>query len=803
MLQNFFVSSIRFFQKHKVFTFLNILGLGTGMAACILILQYVAYEKSYDHYNEKIDRIYRVRYDYIKNGEVQFECAAATPAVGPAMKKDFPEIEEFARLFPTSAIFEYEGITFKEEKVHIADPAVFKIFTLNIIKGNKEKPIDEPFTMALSESTAKKYFGETDPIGKMIRADGEELYKVTAVYEDHPENSHIYMDALASYSTFSTYEWAENMDQSWGWYDFNTYVLVQEGTDIELLQAKIPDFIERHRGEKLRQRNGEVRYIYQPLADIHLFSNLLQESEPPGDGEAVYFLTLIAICILIIAWVNFVNLSTSRSLERAKEVGIRKVIGAFKNQLIRQFMYEALLVNILSLVFAVLVAFLSLSFFQDLTGKPLDLMVFLKSPYFLAFLSIFFIGSLLSGVYPAFFLSSFNPVTVLKGSFGSQARGATLRKGLVIVQFAASVILIAGTILVQRQINFMKNYDLGFEMDQTLILNGAEIVGADSLYLNKYQGFKKRMMDIPGVEGISSSSSIPGREIFWTRGFKWAKADENAEIISYVVGIDHDFLGQYGLELASGRNFSKDFPSDDSAAILNLAAMEKLGFPNQEAAVGEYLKQGDDRYKIVGVLDSYHQMGLDKELYPIVMRLIPDIRSFYSVKLKDWEVSSTLKDIEEEYRSTFPNDPFIFFFLDDYFNRQYVSFVQFGKVFGLFSFLGIVIACLGLFGLSSYSTLQRTREIGIRKVLGASASQIFRLLSWDFLFLIIIGNVIAWPATYFVMTRWLESFPKRTEIGIDLFLISGVIGVLIALITVSYQSTKAGLSNPINALKSE
>ena len=803
MIKNFFTSSIRFFQKHKAFTFLNILGLGTGMAACILILQYVAYEKSYDHFNDKIERIFRVRYDYIRNGEVQFECAAATPAVGPALKKDFPEIEEFARLFPTSAIMEYEGITYKEEKVHIADPAVFKIFSLEIIQGEKENPIDEPFSVAISQGTAKKYFGDNNPIGKMIRADGDELYKITAVYKDLPENTHIKMDVLASYSTFSTYEWAADMEQSWGWYDFNTYVLVKEGTDIDYLQGKIPDFIERHRGEYLRERNAEVRYIYQPLRDIHLYSNLLQESEPPGDGQAVYFLTIIAICILIIAWVNFVNLSTSRSLERAREVGIRKVIGAFRGQLVSQFLYETFLVNFLALIFAVLVAFLFRPFFQDLTGKPLDFGIFLGSPYFILFILIFLVGALLSGVYPAFFLSSFNPVSVLKGNFGSQAKGATLRKGLVIVQFAASVILIAGTILVQRQINFMKNYDLGFEMDQTLILNGAEIVGSDSVYLQKYKGFKKRIMDIPGVKGISSSSSIPGREIFWTRMFKWEKADENAGIISYVVGIDYDYLPEYGLDFSAGRNFSRDFGADDTAAIINLAAMEKMGFPDPETAIGEFLEQGDSRLKIIGVLDSYHQMGLDKELYPIVMRLIPDIRSFYSIKLQDWEVSSTIKRIEDEYRATFPDDPFNFFFLDDYFNRQYISFIQFGKVFGLFSFLGIIIACLGLFGLSSYSTLQRTKEIGIRKVMGASATQIFRLLSWDFLFLIILGNIIAWPVTYFIMSGWLESFPIRTDIGIDLFLISAVLGLLIALLTISFQSAKAGISNPIHALKSE
>ncbi len=803
MIRNFLISSLRFFQKHRAFTFLNILGLGTGMAACLLILQYVSYEKSYDHYNEKIDRIYRVRYDFIRNGEVQFECAAATPAVGPAMKRDFPEIEEFARLFPTSAIFEYEGTSYQEQKVHIADPATFRIFSLDIILGDKVDPINEPFTMAISTSIAKKYFGDDDPIGKMIRVDGEELYKITAVFKDLPESSHIKIDALGSYATFSTYEWSEGMEESWGWYDFNTYVLVKPGTDIDALQAKIPEFIERHRGERLRKNNSEVRYIYQPLEDIHLYSNLLQESEPPGDGQAVYFLTIISVCILIIAWVNFVNLSTARSLERAKEVGIRKVVGAFKFQLFAQFLSEAFLVNLFSLIFASLIVVLSAGYFPQLTGKPIDFSTFFNSSYFLWFILIFFLGTFLSGLYPGFVLSNFQPVTVLKGNFGSHSRGASVRKGLVILQFAASVVLIVGTFLVQQQIGFMKAFDVGFEMDQTVILNGAEISSADSTYKTKYEGFQKRIAEISGVQGLTSSSSVPGREIFWTRAYEWEKSDTEGGFITYIMAIDHHFIPQYEMNLITGRNFSPEFGTEESSVIINQAALGRFGFPDAQTAIGEKLVGGDTEFKIVGVLDTYHQMGLDKDLYPILIRYVPNENSFYSIRLQNADVPEALAKIEAEYRKVFPDDPFSFFFLDEYFNGQYVSYIQFGKVFGLFSFLGIIIACLGIYGLSSYSTLQRTKEIGIRKVLGASSFQIFRLLSWDFLLLIIFGNFIAWPLAYFIMSNWLDSFPVRIDIGFGLFVFAGLIGLMIALFTVSIESIKAGLSNPIHSLKSE
>lgn len=808
MIKNYLVIALRSFLKHKSFTILNVIGLSLGMVASLLILQYVKYERSYDTFHSKASDVYRIQYNQWQSGKLRFECAAAVPAVGPALKNNFPEVKAFTRLFPVSGIASYESpdrgvISFREEKMQITDPAVFDVFDFKLLKGDKITALQGPNKTVISQSAAKKYFGEEDPIGKTISWDGNRKFEVTGIFENIPDNSHIKFDFMFSYETLNK-ETQNASETEWGWYDFNTYVLLQPGTDAKALQAKWDEWLLKDRGEEWKKRNSKQEFILQPILDIHLYSNLLQESQPEerGDGDSVYALSIIALFILIIAWVNYINLATAKSFDRANEVGVRKVMGAQKDQLMKQFLSEAFLVNLLAAMISVLVVRLVWPYFSELSGRNIPLGFMMQQDFWLLLGALFFAGTILSGFYPSIVLSSFKPVSVLKGKVFHSAQGNLLRKSLVVFQFVASVVLISGSVIVYQQLKYMRNQDLGIDINQTIVVKGPGVI-VDSLFRQTLEAFKTESLRIPGIKSMTASTNVPGDEIFWASGIKRVVGGPENSISGYTVGIDHDYVPSFDLNIIAGRNFDLDHPNEKKNVILNRAMVIALEFDDVKSAIGGEVRHGGDTLEIVGVLEDYHQMSMKEVVTPLVYRYTPDFASFLAFKVENNNYQQILSSLEEPWKTLFPDNPMDHFYLDQFFNRQYESDRRFGQIFGMFTMLAIFVACLGLFGLASFMTMQRTKEIGIRKALGSTSTDVILLLSRGFIQLVIIANLIAWPLAWYIMENWLQSFPYRITINPVLFLAAGLGVVIIAFLSVGFETFKAARINPALTLKNE
>lgn len=806
MIKNYLLSALRNFRKNKGFSFLNVLGLALGIASSLLIIQYVRYELSYDKFNSNSERIYRMQYNNYRNGVVNFECAAAVPASGPTMKENFSEVEDVVRMLPSGGVLTYDHpaqgkISYREvNNIQVTEPSIFNIFDIELVTGNPETCIDGPGKLAISQKAAKKYFGDEDPIGMMLTMDGDRELEVKAVFKDLPENSHIKFDFLASNLVFGD-EGGWDWQSSWGWYDHNTYVLLKEGVDYHALQSKWDAYLADVRSEDWEKNNFRQEFILQPLLDIHLKSNLLQESRPEeqGDADAVYFLTIIAFFILIIAWVNYINLSTAKSLERANEVGVRKVMGAFKNQLAAQFMMESFVLNLFSTIVGVLLVIIVWPFFADLTGRNIEFTMITEPAFWGTAIILFVAGTLLAGFYPALVISSFKPILVLKGKVFKSSKGTLLRQGLVVFQFTVSIILISGTVIVLQQLAFMKNKDLGINIHQTLVLKGPGAI--DSTYSQKLESFHTETTKISGIHSMSAASNVPGNEIFWTRGIRRISGNTDAGMTVYIVGMDHNYIPSFNIEVIAGRNFSEEF-NDKKMVILNRSLSEVLDFTDPKDAIGQRVNVGGDTLEIAGVVEDYHQMSLKNDKAPIVF-LSTTSNDFFSFKIETDNYRNVLEDIESKWAGFFPGNPFDYFFLDEYFNRQYDKDKQFSQVFTIFSFLAIFVACMGLFGLASFLTSQRTKEIGIRKTLGSSVQGIVTLLSSGFAKLVLISNLFALPIAWWMMDSWLQSFPYHIDVNIMILALSGLLVVLIALFAVSFQTVKAALLNPANTLRYE
>lgn len=808
MLKNYIKITLRTISKNKVYSALNIIGLALGIAACLFILQYVSYERSYDKFHVNQENLYRVKYMVYRNGKLDINCAAAVPRVGPFMKEKMPQVVDFARAYPTSGVITSGDIKFRENRIQIADQSFLSIFSFPLVHGDPSTALKEPNSVVISETAAHKYFGNEEAMGKTIRMDGEHSLVVTGVVKDVPNNSHIKFDFLISYETLNNRtrneEGVANSETAWGWYDFNTYVLLAEGSDVKDFDTRFAEYLLDERGEDFEKYNYKQEFPLQAIAEIHLYSNLLQESEPDekGDGESVLFLSVLAFFILLIAWINYVNLASARSIERAKEVGVRKVMGAYKRQLINQFLSESFVLNFLSLLLGMFIVVLSIRSFNQLTDSRLTL-IFLTDPMFwIGGLTFFVLGSVVSGLYPAFVLSSFKPVAVLKGKMSANQSGKYLRKGLVVFQFVASISMIAGTMIVYQQLSHMKNVDTGFDMTETLVVKGPQIFGADSLYKTTQKAFKETLLSKPEIESVTASSNIPGDEIFWTNGIKRNEENDETIKIIYNVGVDYDYFPTYGIKILAGRNYGPTYSTDTSSIILNKTAIESLGFLTPEEAINKKVTFWGRPKSIVGVVDDYNQMSVKSKVSPIAFPLALN-SSYFTIKLNSTRYQDIFASTQTEYERYFPGNPFDYFFLDNFFNRQYKNDQQFSHVITLFSGFAIIVACLGLFGLSSFSTLQRTKEIGIRKAIGADLSSIILLLTKEYLMLVSIANVLAWPVIYLLMDSWLSNYPARINIGISVFLISGLIVVLIAIVTVGYKTLKTAKSNPVNALRYE
>ncbi len=712
------------------------------------------------------------------------------------------------------------NVSFAEEKGYFAGPSTLDMFTLPLLSGDKETALRGPNKILLSESMARKYFGHTAVLGKQLVVKDPQFfqtYEVAGVFEDYPDNSHLIIDYLVSYETLGNIveqSWGDTtnaIETSWGWYDFYTYLELHPDADIEAFKAKIPAFVDKYINDPYEERTGRdsranrIDAYIMPMQDIHLYSNVNQEAEPNGSGWAVSVLFMVAIFILGIAWVNYINLATARSIERAQEVGLRKVLGAGRQQLIGQFLLESFLLNLAAFALSLVIVKLSMPAFGRFFGQSLEFNLASNPAFWGIAVLAFGLGTLLSGLYPAFVLSKFRPISVIEGQMASSSEGTFLRKGLIVFQFVTSIALILGTIVVFRQVEFMREQNLGVNIERTLVLEGPSSV-LDSLYEGQYQPLKSNVLGIPGVRSITASAYVPGDEIYWTNGVQWLKKDGEAPGGStiFTQGIDHDFLSAYQLPLLAGRNFSPDRGEDERTCLLNERAAEILGFPSAEAAINERVARGNDTLLVVGVTEDFHHLGLQKAIDPMIFLYRPNARGYYSVKVEEGtRTQAVIAAVQQAWNTHFPDDPFQYFFLNEFFDRQYQADILFGRVFGFFALLAIAVACLGLFGLSSYNVLQRTKEIGIRKVLGASVVNIVGLLSRDFLKLVALALLIAIPLGWYVMNVWMANFAFRAQIGWWVFALSGITALLIAFLTISLQTVRAAMANPVEALRNE
>src|SRR6185437_4613947 len=624
--------------------------------------------------------------------------------------------------------------------------------------------------------------------------------------KDAPGNTQLKPNMLLSYSTFvkmNTDSSGNGPENAWEWDGCLTYLLLRKDANPAAVEKKFTPIAEKFVGADMKKYNAAVVYKLQPLNDIHLYSHYMMEPGETGDGKTVYLLLGIAFFIVIIAWVNYINLATSRAITRAREVGVRKAIGSRRSQLVYQFLSESAVMNGIALVLAILIVMIAIPGFNSLSGQSLSFTLFTKYQFWLSLAALFITGVFLSGLYPAFVLSGFNPIEVLKGNMGSTKQNSVLRKSLVIFQFAVSLFLLIGTVTVYKQIQYMRQQSLGINIEQTLVVSPPS-VGIDSTYLQKMTAFKRELSQYPSIKNVTVSTSIPGEPVGWNAGgIKLVGADENTQKQYRAIGVDYDYMKTYGLKIIAGRIFSRSFGSDDSAVIFNRKAVEQLGFNNPEEALNKRIDFWGGKYLIVGVTENFHQQSLQDAYEPLILRLIPAVTGYLSVKTNGADAGKTINVVKGEWNKFFPGNTFDYFFLDEHFNDQYKADQRFGQVFGLFTGLAILVACMGLFGLASFTTLQRTKEIGVRKVLGASVFNILKLLYREFALLLMIAFVIAVPVAWFATSNWLQGYAFRIIVHWTYFVIPFITIVAIALITVSFQSIKAAIANPAKSLRSE
>ena len=825
MLVNYFKTALRNLLQNKTYSAINMFGLAVGMAVFLLIAQYVSFERSYEDFVPDRADIYRVSIHSYRNNELISASAENYPAVGPAMLHDIPQVLSFARLYnlgyKNNVIITNENakpypIVIKQRRFLYADSAFLPMMGYEMIHGNAATALSNPFSAVISDKYARIYFGDRDPIGQTLHMHdddfNDELATVTGVFKEVPANTHLKFDVLFSYKTLYTRQKDANKryDQNWLRADMYTFVRLRPGTEPAIVEKELPSLVARYKPQLAGHHEREVLQL-QPLTSIHLYSDLAEEPEANGNGTIVLFLGLIGIFVLVIAWINFINLATARAIGRAKEVGIYKVVGATRTNLITRFLAEAAMVNILSLALAVGIVAATLTPFNVVSGLSIDT-TYLQRPWFLQLLAgLGVAGTLLSGFYPAWVLSSFKPVCVLKGKLKSSSGGTLLRKGLVVGQFVASVALIAGTFIVYRQLNYMTHQDLGMNINQVLVTDRPGIAPNDDNNTKAFRAgidlFRTELKKNPDIEAVSLPAMIPGMLREWKATVKRYDADAHDSIVVRTNSMDEDFLSVFKMKLIAGRMFSRSFPKDpDTSVILTLSATRLLGYKRPEDAIGKTLVVNEfNGFKpvVVGVVNDYHQVSFKKPLEPIMFACDWYEGEYYAIRMNTGRLSKTVDYIRQAWNTAFPGNPFEYYFLDDYFNRQYTNDRKFGQLFTTFATLAILISCLGLFGLSAYTASQRIKEIGIRKVLGASVTNITAMLSYDFLRLVVVSILIATPLTWLIMHGWLQSYAYRAPLQWWVFAAAGLIALFIALVTVSFQAIKAALTNPVKSLRSE
>ncbi len=802
---NYFKIAWRNILKAKAFSLINMAGLALGLAACLLILQFVNFERSYDRFHKNTADIYRVKLDRLYPDR-RDESAGCTAFLGPALKQAFPEVQAYTKLWGTkhlSNILTYEGHNYLEQQLYYADESFFEVFSYDLVAGDKESALTEPFSMVLTETVARKIFGDASAIGQTIEYAGgwgRQVYTVTGIAADNPANTHLQFNCLISFKTLVGHT-NEDAHTSTGWNAFLTYLLLKPGSDASALEAKFPSFVSEAYASLLEEGVG-VELFLQPLADIHLKSNIRFEAGTNGDQKIVRILLFAALFILGIAWVNYVNLTTAKSMERAREVGVRKVIGADKRDLRRQFILEAILLNLMSLLLAIGIAAIVMPFLNKMIGTSIAPFALLSNPQLLLTMAIVFaVGIFSSGFYPAFVISSFSPAHALSGAT-LKMKGVLIRKALVVFQFGVSIVLIAGSFIVFQQLGYMLNKDIGMDTQQTLVVKGPGIY--DSTYEARLISFKERLGNHPAITKVTNSTAIPGKEVTWVNNsVRWTKQPEMNTLSMPFIGVDYDFFSAFDLPLVSGRTFDLNHQTDGDKLVLTKAAAKVLGFQNPEAALDEEITDGGQTYQVVGIVEDYHQEALNADYRPIIFRYIKHARSYYSLQLASGDAEQSIAFVKAEWQRSFPGNPFSYFFLDEFFDRQYQADQLFGQLFSLFTILGIVVACLGLLGLSSYSIRRRTKEIGIRKILGANIRQILMLISREYLALIALAALLGTPVAYWLTSQWLANYAFAIELQWWYFALPFVVLVLITVITIGFHALKAAIANPVQALRYE
>lgn len=810
MFKNYIKTAIRNLMKSKGFSAINIIGLAAGLASCLLIILYVTNELSYDHYNTKLDQIYRIDGD-LQFGGHNWILASSPDPLGPALKKDLPQVKQFVRFRSHGGMKVKKGDqNIQEDNVILTDSTLFDVFTLPMLAGDPHTALVFPNSVVITQSIADKYFPKSSPaavLGKSLTINDTGLYKITGIIQDIPKASHFHFDFFVSmYGKLAPYE----IDQ-WTNNNFNTYILLDKSADPKKLNAQLSDYVMKYvkpffkslniNEEEFKKQGNYLHYVLMPLSRIHLHSQKLAELEPNSDIQYVTIFSLIALFILIIACVNFMNLSTARSAGRAKEVGVRKVLGSLRKNLITQFLSESLLISFLSMILALVIAVLLLPFFNSLSGKSFTYHDFL-SPWLLpALLLLVIIVGILAGIYPAFYLSSFKPAAVLKGKLANGFKSSWLRNGLVVFQFAISIFLIIGTLVIFTQLNFIRTKDIGYNRNQVLIIKNTDALG------NNASVFKEEALKISGVENATMTGFLPTSD--WRSDsplFPDATFDTKDAISAQIWQIDENYIPTLGMQMVAGRNFSKDFPTDTAGLIVNEAFAKMMGSKDDLNKslfrLNDLQTRSFNQFKIIGVVKNFNFNSLHDLVSPLVFIYAKDNGSI-AFRIHSAHMDQLIASLEKLYKNIAPSQPFAYSFMDADFNKTYQAEQKMGGLSITFSILAIFIACLGLFGLITYAAEQRTKEIGIRKVLGASVTNVTSMLSRDFLKLVFIASFISFPIAWWAMNYWLQGFAYRVEIHWWIFLVAACAAVFIALLTVGFKAIRAAMANPVKSLRSE
>jgi putative ABC transport system permease protein len=802
MFKNYFKTALRNLKKNKAFSFINIFGLAIGLTGFMLIAVFVLNELSYDKYPARAKNMYRVILSVTGNGDI-----AAYPmvdvAVGEGMKRAFPEIQATTRVSGAQDFVKYDDKQFKEKQLAYADSNFLQLFSIPLTEGDINTALVQPNSIVISKAFAKKYFGNEDALGKSLSVGtNQALYKVTGLFDEVPENSHFHFDAFLSLSS------RHLTHQTWSNIGFYTYLLLNKNADPHQLEKKFPQLVAEHvvpeiqhdMGVSLAEAQKSINtfvFSLQPLTDIHLYSHTKYELEPNGDIQYVYIFSALALFILLLACVNFTNLSTARAVKRAREVGIRKVLGSLKKQLIIQFLTESVVLTFLSMIIAFGLLFLLLPYFNELADRQIPFSFFISYQSILAMISLMIMTGIVAGIYPSFFLSSFNTIKVLKGSSSKGSQKNLLRSSLVVFQFFVSIALIIATIIVYQQLHFMQNKKLGYDKEQVLYLPDARLLGKDQ------PAFKQQLSQNKNVVAASIARSVPG--LPFMDGTEIYPKNENGngkEIHANIYHVDEDYLKTLGIKIVSGRNFSRDFPSDSSAVVINQAMVRELGW-NRTNPIGKTIvRSGQQQFKVIGVMGDFNYASAKQEIAPLMMMLGNNYGGLV-VKINTADVKGFLSDLKKQWDSFNPQGALEYTFLDDNFAKMYASEIRTQKIFSAFALIAIIIASLGLFGLSAFVIEQRTKEIGIRKVLGASVQNVLLLVSKDFLLLVGIAFLISVPVTWWAMHNWLQDFAYRINIQWWVFILAGFVAILISIITIGFQAIKAAIANPVKSLRSE